>query len=261
MASPKKDSASSEPRTRRFGRKRRQKDPDNPGRIAQVKQVFKVTRQNDPALVWWMALAALLVMLVALIIGFAVDQVVYVTVLGVPLAVLAMVVVLGRRAEAAAYRSIEGQPGATGAVLGSLRRGWYYDKEPIAAETGGRSRGTRDLHNAAMVFRAVGKPGVVLIAEGPKGPSQRLAQAEKKRATRVAGDAVPVHVLRLGHGENEVPLGKLAKRMKRLDKKLSKQEAVAVHQRLKALGGMRPPIPKGVDPRKARMDRKALRGR
>jgi hypothetical protein len=42
---------------------------------------------------------------------------------------------------------------------------------------------------------------------------------------------------------------------------LTKQEAAAVNKRLKALGAARPPVPKGIDPLRARPDRKGLRGR
>jgi hypothetical protein len=34
-----------------------------------------------------------------------------------------------------------------------------------------------------------------------------------------------------------------------------------VNKRLKSLGGMKPPIPKGIDPTRARVDRKAMRGK
>ena len=42
---------------------------------------------------------------------------------------------------------------------------------------------------------------------------------------------------------------------------LTKAEVSVVNKRLKSLGGLRPPLPKGIDPTKARMDRKAMRGR
>lgn len=245
---------------RRFGR-RKAKDPDKPGRIAQFRQVLTMTRKHDPASVWWMALAFLVVLLTALLIGIWLDQIVYVTILGVPLALLAAVFVLSRRAEKAAFSQIEKQPGATGAVLGSLKRGWFYDQEPVAAEMGGKMRGMRDLHNAAMIFRAVGRPGVVLINEGPKGPAQRLAVAERRKVKRVAGDGVPVHIVRVGQGEGEVRLSQLLKTMKSYDKKINKEEAIAVQRRLKAIGNTKPPMPAGVDPRKARVDRRAMRGR
>jgi hypothetical protein len=42
---------------------------------------------------------------------------------------------------------------------------------------------------------------------------------------------------------------------------LSKAEVDAVNKRLKALGGVKMPVPKGMDPTRARPDRKAMRGR
>lgn len=249
---------------RRFGRRAKKvKDPNKPGRIAQFRQVLTMTRKADPAAIWWMLLSALAVMLVAVGIGLWIDQVVYLVIIGLPLALLAATVVLGRKAERAAFTQIEGQPGATSAVLGQLRRGWFYDQEPVAAEAGGTVRGMRDLHNAAMVFRAVGKPGVVLIAEGPRGAAQRLAVAERKRVARVVGEEVPVHTITIGKGEDDTALRKVVPTIKKLPKKISNDEALVVQQRLKALAGKnRPPIPKGIDPTRApRMSRKALRGR
>ncbi|MGB3763128.1 MAG: DUF4191 domain-containing protein [Ornithinimicrobium sp.] len=260
MAADSKTVTPGDGKRRRFGR-RRKSDPNKVGRLKQMRQVFTMTRKHDPSSVWLMGLAFLLVLLVALLLGWAFDQVIYFGILGIPTAFLAALIVLSRRAEKAAFSQIEGQPGASGAVLGSLRRGWFYDKEPIAAEAGGKMRGMRDLNNAAMVFRAVGRPGVVLITEGPKGPAGRLALAEKRRATRATGDAVPVHVLRVGQDEGDIRLSKLVRSMNKLDKKISKDEAIAVQRRLKAMGSSKPPVPAGVDPRKARVDRKSMRGR
>lgn len=254
---------STEPeKKRRFGRKKKRvKDPNNPGRWAQFKQVWKMTRRHDPAAMWWMILAALGVLLLALLIGMWLNMIIYCMIIGLPLAVLAAVFILARRAEQAAFSQIEGQPGATAAVLGTLKRGWFFDQEPVAAEAGGKVRGMRDLHNAAMVFRAVGRPGVVLLNEGPKGSAKRLGDSERRKVIRVTGDSVPVHQLRIGHGEDEVPLSKVVKKLKKMDKQITKDEAIMVHKRLKALGGVKPPLPPGVDPRRARMDRRALRGR
>lgn len=250
-----------EPKRRRFGRKRKQRDPNNPGRVAQIRQVFAMTRRNDPHAVLWMLLVFLVVVAIALAIGLWIDMLWYTLILGIPLGVLGAVIVLGRRAERAAYKQIEGQRGASGAVLGSLRRGWFYDQEPVAAEAGGKVRGMRDLSNAALLFRAVGRPGVVLISEGPRSAAQRLTSAETRRIQRVVGPEVPVHSLRVGQDEGETRLSDLTRRMKKLDKKITKNEAIAVQQRLVALGRMKAPTPPGVDPRKARVDRRALRGR
>ena len=42
---------------------------------------------------------------------------------------------------------------------------------------------------------------------------------------------------------------------------LSKPDVVLVNKRLKALGGVKLPLPQGVDPNRVRVDRRAMRGR
>ena len=53
---------------------------------------------------------------------------------------------------------------------------------------------------------------------------------------------------------------KLASKIQRLRPALTKAEVAAVNKRLRALGGMRPPLPQGIDPNRVRLDRKAMRG-
>ena len=230
--------------------------PRKQGRLGQLRQIFTSARAVDPAIGWYMLLAALAVVVVMVVVGLLVGHWVYFAVLSLPLAALAASLVLSRRAERAAYRSIEGQPGAAGAALNALRRGWYYDQQPVAAE----AVRPGDMSSAALVFRATGRPGVVLVAEGPPARSARLAEAERKKVARVA-PGVPVTVLRVGDGEDEVSVRKIASRLQRMKPVLTKDEAAAVNKRLKALAGSRPPIPAGVDPNRVRMDRKAMRGR
>jgi len=229
-----------------------------PGRIAQVKQVFLSAKAVDPAIGWWMALAALGVLVVAAVVGIIFSALIYALIIGLPLAFLAATIVLGRRAERSAYNQIEGQPGAVGAALRSIRRGWYIEETPVAADA---QRAT-DLQSAALVYRAVGRPGIVLIGEGPSGRAQKLLAAERRKVERVAS-GVPVTLLRVGEGgtEDEVSIRKLANRVQRMKPVLTKEEVSVVNKRLKSIGGVRPPLPKGVDPTKVRMDRKAMRGR
>jgi hypothetical protein len=229
-----------------------------PGRIAQVKQVFLSAKAVDPAIGWWMALAALGVLVVAAVVGIIFSALIYALIIGLPLAFLAATIVLSRRAERAAYKQIEGQPGAVGAALRSIRRGWYIEETPVAADA---QRAT-DLQSAALVYRAVGRPGIVLIGEGPSGRAQKLLVAERRKVERVAS-GVPVTLLRVGEGgtEDEVSIRKLANRVQRMKPVLTKEEVAVVNKRLKSIGGVRPPLPKGVDPTKVRMDRKAMRGR
>jgi hypothetical protein len=230
------------------------------GRLSQIRQIYTSSKVVDPSIGWWVLGTFLGVLVVAFLLGKLAggSAWVYAVILGLPTAFLAALIVLSRRAERAAYRQIEGQPGAAGAALSALRRGWYVEQSPVAIEA---SRGG-DPSSAAMVFRAVGRPGVVLIGEGPKARSQKLLAQERKRIERVA-PGVPVHALRIGEGggEDEVPIRKVSSVIQRKKPALTKAEVAAVNKRLKALGGVKPPIPPGMDPNRVRMDRKALRGR
>jgi hypothetical protein len=200
--------------------------------------------------------AFVLVEAVFVVLGIVFDHAIYLSVIGIPLAVMAAGIVMVRRTERAAYAQLEGQVGGGGAALGALRRGWFFEQQPVAVEA------TRpgDLSAAAMVFRAVGRPGVVLVAEGPQGRAQKLADKERKRISRVLPN-VPVTVLRVGTGEGEVPVRKLVSKLQRMRPSLTKAEVTAVNKRLRALGSSPMPVPKGIDPMRARPDRKGLRGR
>jgi len=226
------------------------------GRLSQVRDVYRISKQADPAIGWYMLLSFLVVFGVLLVVGFIVKLPWIFGIFGVLFGVLAATIVMSRRAERAAYTQIEGQAGAAGAALTSIRRGWYTDREPVAADVARPG----DINSAAMVYRALGRPGVVLVGEGPTGRVQKLLAAEKKRVERVA-PGVPVTTLRVGSGENEVPLPKLASKVQRLKPQITKDEMAIVNKRLKALGGLRAPLPPGVDPTRARMDRRALRGK
>jgi hypothetical protein len=227
------------------------KDPAKQGRIAQLRAVFTMTRQADPAVVWWMLGAFAATLLIAFGIGLAIGHPIYVMILGVPTGVLLAMIVMARRAERAAYKRFEDTPGKTAMALQNLRKGWAVDQEPVAI----------DPRSKDMVFRAVGRPGVVLIGEGPAARATRLAENERKRVTRVLGAEVPVTVLTCGDEEGQIPLRKLSGHLMRMKPTLTKTEVSEVSKRLRALGGMRPPIPKGIDPSRMRPDRRASRGR
>lgn len=226
------------------------------GRLSQILDVYRITKQQDSLVGWWMLLTFVVTFGVIFVIGLLLDLGWIFAIFGVMTGILVATIVMSRRAERAAYRQIEGQTGAAGAALTSIRRGWYTDREPIAADVARPG----DFTSAAVVYRALGRPGVVLVGEGPTGRVQKLLLSEKKRVERVA-PGVPVMLMRVGNGEDEVPLNKLASRVQRLKPQITKDEMAVVNKRLKSLGGMRAPLPKGVDPTRARMDRKALRGK
>ncbi|MGI4893506.1 MAG: DUF4191 domain-containing protein [Janthinobacterium lividum] len=221
-------------------------------RLRQLKQVYDMTVRVDPATRWWLLLAVGGPIALGIIIGILAHHWIYFPLLGLMIGVLAGMFLLGRRAESAAYVNLEGQQGAAGAALSSIRRGWTIEQEPVAVEP--RSKD--------MVFRGIGRAGIVLVGDGPPNRVRKLLESERRKVTRVAPN-VPVHLFTVGDGDgdNEVPLRKVASKVQRLKPALTKEEVAAVSKRLRSLGGIRPPLPKGIDPMRARPDRKAMRGR
>jgi hypothetical protein len=198
-----------------------------------------------------MLLAVIATLLIGFLVGYLVGATVYVLVLSLPIGIMLALIILARRAERAAYSQIAGRPGSSGAALGNLRRGWNVEQDPVAI----------DPRTQDMVFRAVGRPGVVLVTEGPLPRVNRIAEQERKRISRVLGPNVPVLVVHAGDEEGQVPLRKLGRTLMRKKPALTKGEVSEVARRLRALGGARLPIPKGIDPTRARPDRRATRGR
>ena len=225
------------------------KKPKQPSRLKQMWQVFQMTRRYDSNIVWILVLAFLIPVLISLALallipGSNVFTMVLWIIAGVLAGILAMLIILGRRAEKAAYSQIEGQPGAVGAVLrSSLKRGWVGSEMPVAVN--GK---TQDA-----VYRAVGRGGVVLISEGPKTRTARMLDEEKRKIVRIGGN-VGVTVVSVGPDADAVPLHKLARRLTRIKPILTKAEVLAVNNRLNSMG-TKLPIPKGVDPMKARPQR------
>ena len=242
-------SAADAPKRGLFSRKPKEAKAKKPSQLKQIGEVFKMTRRNDPTVVWLMLLAFLGVVAVSLVVGLLLNNWVTGLIIGIPLGLLATVFILSRRAERAAFAQIENQPGASGAALGTLRRGWITEDQPVAVNPR-----TQDA-----VFRAIGRPGVVLVSEGPSHRVKPLVDAERKKLARILPN-VTIHVIESGRGEGQVPISQIAKTMNKYKNELTKVEVGAVSKRISSLGN-RLPIPKGIDPYKARPDRKAARGR
>ncbi|MGM7667504.1 DUF4191 domain-containing protein [Microbacterium sp. A93] len=230
--------------------KARKKATKKPGVFKQLREVFTMTRAHDPKVVLWMALAFVATLVVGLVVGLVLDNWITWLLIAIPFGLLAAVVIMNRMAEKAAFARIDGRPGAAGAALSTLRRGWIIPEQPVAV-----SPKTQDA-----VFRAVGRPGVVLVTEGPISRVRPLVEKERRNMQRFLPN-VPIQVLATGHGDDQVELHDLSKTLKRMKKTLTKQEVQAVDKRLNSLGSTKMPIPKGIDPYRARPDRKAMRGR
>ncbi|AXI81241.1 DUF4191 domain-containing protein [Peterkaempfera bronchialis] len=216
---------------------------ENPGRLKQIRQAYQMTKRVDTRIGLIIAGVGIITFGVLLAIGLLIDHPVYLGILGFVLAFLAMAIVFGRRAERAAFGQMEGQPGAAAAVLNNIRRGWSTSPTPVAV-----------TRNQDAVYRAVGRPGIALIAEGNINRVRPLLAAEKKKMARVVGD-VPVHDIIVGDGEGEVPLKKLQVHLMRLPRAITGSQVTEINDRLRAMGDLlsKAPVPKGPLPRNARM--------
>lgn len=219
-------------------------DAANQGRLKQIALTYKMTRKADPKVGLVVAGVGIVVLGVLLAIGFLIGHPVYLGILGFVLALLAAAIVFGRRAERAAFGQMEGQPGAAAAVLQNVGRGWTTT--PAVAMN----------RSQDVVHRAVGRVGIVLVAEGNPNRVKPLLAAEKKRMSRVVVD-VPVHDLIVGDGEGQVPLKKLRTTMLKMPRVLTGPQVTAANDRLRAMGDLMSnmPLPKGPMPKGMRMPR------
>jgi hypothetical protein len=211
-------------------------------RLKAVRDAYKITKEVKP----WIGASLIAIFLVIWVIGIGLGFIwghpVYTGFISLPLAVLVALFFFTRIAGSAAYESIEGQAGAGASVLMAIRKGWTTT--PAVAVN----------RNQDMVHRSIGRPGIVLVGEG--GPAVRtLLTEEKKRAERFA-PGVPIVEIIIGDNEGQVKLRKLQKHLQKMPKKLSPSQMNEVRARLKAVGGMALPIPKGPMPKNVKIPKR-----
>jgi hypothetical protein len=221
-----------------------------PGRIRQLWQVYKLTAKADKNFVplGILSFVGPLAIGVVIILLFFMDSPLSIFLWSVSIllfSILTSLGVLSRRAERAAFMRISGQPGAVAAVIGStLKRGYSTSEMPVAVDPKSRD----------AVYRAVGRAGVVLIAEGSSSKLRQIVEDEKRKVTR-AIPGVTVSVISVNDQPESVPLYRLTKAIYKLKKTLSRAEISVVNKRLAGLG-LNIPIPKGIDPNRIRAGRR-----
>lgn len=226
--------------------------PKKPGRIKQIRESYRMTKKTDPRI----GLVLLATFVLAAAAGFAVmlllftDSLYFPISFGVLMGILAVLIVFGRRAQRSAISQIEGKPGAAAAALGMLRRGWKTD-----AAIGFTKQ-------QDVVHRVVGPPGIVLIGEGNINRLRPLLTSERRKHERVVSDT-PIHEVLAGNGPGEVPLGKLARHVRKLGRQIKPAQMTDVLNRLKALDANRSnvPLPKGPMPTSMKGARQNMKGR
>ncbi|MBI3429743.1 MAG: DUF4191 domain-containing protein [Actinobacteria bacterium] len=211
-------------------------------RLKAVREAYRVTKSVKP----WIGAALLAIFLViwviGILLGYIWGQPAYAAFVSLPLAFLGSLIFFTRQASTAAYQSIEGQVGAAASVLMAIRKGWTTT--PAVAIN----------RNQDMVHRSVGRPGIVLVGEG-NASVRTLLNEERKKTERFA-PGVPISELIVGDNEGQVKLAKLQKRLKKMPKKLSPAQLREVRNRLKAVGGLSMPIPKGPMPKNLKVPKR-----
>lgn len=216
--------------------------PRRGGRIAQIRDTYRMTAKSDPklGLVVFGSFAIVLALMIAL--GFLLGPLWFWVVLGIPTAGLVATFLFARRAEKAAYDQIEGQAGAAASALSTLRSGWFVT--PAVAVT----------KNQDVVHRVIGRPGVVLVSEAPPSRAANLLANEKRRHARFVGET-PIFEIQAGNEEGQVPLRKLQREVMRLPRNLKPAQVTQLRKRLDALTTTPLPIPKGPLPKGMKMPR------
>ena len=223
-----------------------------PGFFSQLRTLYTFTQQAYR----WLPFLLIGLLLLGIAVGvgvglllppFAIWSLVLWGITGLMLGVLASLMTMTRLSTHAMYRKIDGMPGAAGHVLStSLGRNWQSSEMPVGVNP----------KTQEAVDRAIGRGGVVIVGEGARGRLTRLVNDERSKVQRVAS-GVPVTVLYVGHGDDEVTIAKLAPTIKALPKKVDRATMAAVIKRVdsvsQSLASL--PIPKGIDPTKVRAPR------
>lgn len=212
------------------------------GQLAVLKDAFGLVRREKPLAFVWCGLIFVVVLVGGYFVGVGLGHPLYFGILSIPLAILGAFFTFTRFANTAAFSSIQGQVGAGASVLMSIRKGFTTTPAVSAAR------------NQDMVHRTVGRAGIILVGEGT--PAVRsLVLDEKKKVERFV-PGVPVIEIYVGDYEGATSLRKLQKKIKKLPNKLNKTQLREVRNRLKGVGGMNMPIPKGPMPKGVKLPKR-----
>jgi hypothetical protein len=232
-----------------FGRKKKKEEaaakgdaPKKQSQLAVVKDAYKLVKKNSPFAVVWCLVIFVLVLTFGIIIGNNLGHPIYAGFITLPVAFLAAFFLFTRYANTAAFASIQGQLGAGASVLMSIKRGFVTTPAVNV---------NRDQD---MVHRVSGKAGIILVGEGGFGVKS-LMQDEKRKMERFLS-GVPVTEVIVGENSGQVSIKKLHKHLKKLPKKLNTAQLREVRARLRSVGGLNLPMPKGPMPTNVRMPRR-----
>jgi Domain of unknown function (DUF4191) len=206
-------------------------------RLRQIGVAFSFTARRDRLFLPLVAAAAVVPIAAAVVLFLLGLGWIYLP-LGVVLALLLTLVVLNLRSTKAMMIEAEGKPGAAAQILETMRGDWRIT--PALAST----------TSFDFVHLVIGRPGVILLAEGNPNRVRNLLGQEKRRLAKVIGSA-DLRDYIIGNEEGQVPLAKLRVTLMRLPRTITGKEVNALDTRLKALTA-RPQMPKGAIPKNMR---------
>ena len=209
--------------------------PPRGARLKQIKLAFTATRAQDPKVLPLVLAAFLGPLLVMVALGLVFGGLPYLVFLGFLLGLLVAALVFGKRVQATAYRQVEGQVGAAAAVLTNMRGDWRVT--PAVGFT----------REQDLVHRVIGRPGVILVAEGAHNRARNLIATEKKKVARIVGDT-PVYDVVVGDGEGQIALRQLERHFLKLPRNIKPKAVNELDRKFKAMGAQALPIPKGPMP-------------
>lgn len=218
------------------------------GYLSSLRENFKLTRKVHrwvglEMLVIFLGATALIAVPVGLIFNWLTGLLI-----GLPVGLLAMTYWFSRRAMNAAYSQIEGQTGAAVAVIQQMRGNWSIS--PAVAVT----------KSSDIVSRVVGRPGVILVGEGPAQRVTHLLANERKKTARWLPE-VPIYEIQVGTDPDQLSVAKVQRELNKLPRALRPAEVTDVRRRLDALSAKDSPvpIPKGPLPKGGKIP-KSMRG-
>ena len=227
--------------------------------ISQIVKIYQFTYAEDKALPWLLTAAILVPTLIAVVIcllaHFGWLSWILTVLLGIMVGLLLATMTLTRRSDKVGYAKMEGRPGAAAAVLSSISKaGFSFPQEPVWI----------DAKTKDAVWRGTGRTGVYLIAEGDYNRVNKAMNREEEKIRRITrGSAIPIYRISVGHGPDQVPLNKLQRTVIKKKVKLTATELETLNDRLVTLQKRQNALgmPKGIDPTKIHVSRKAMRGR
>jgi hypothetical protein len=211
-----------------------------------IKQAFSMTRKADPRMLPLVLIAFLGILSLGLLLGLLIGAPFISLGFALPIAVLVGMIIFSKRAQKVAFHQVEGELGAAAAVTTNMKGNWRTT--PMVGVT----------RQQDLLHRVLGRPGVILVAEGVPQRTAGLVRAERKRLERLLGD-VPIYDVSVGDDEGQVPLSKLTQHINKLPRNIKPATVNEIDRRLKAIGNAGLPIPKGPMPRSARAVSRKMR--